>query len=304
MTSRVTDSQTVSAFLNNIGRTHSRMSELQQQLSSGRAFATAADDPFTAGRVVGIDAQLQEIKQFQENVTDSLGVLGVEDSALDSIGGSLQRVRDLVQQAVNGTVSDTDRTAIATEIQQLKETIRSSANVRYGNTYLFGGTNTTTAPFPAPGNMYVGTSTLMTRRVAPDQQVTVNLDGSSIFGTTTGLLPSEMSTFDMLDQIVSDLTVGGTAGIDELRTDGLNALSAHIDNVLEQRSNLGATAAKLEQTQQQLADMEDRMTSTRTKLADADMAKAYMEYQSQSTMYQSALAAGARMMKTSLLDFL
>ncbi len=304
MTGRVTDSQVVSAFLNNIGRTHSRMSELQQQLSSGRAFASAADDPFTAGRVVGIDAQLQEIKQYQENVSDSISVLGIEDDALDSIGSSLQRVRDLVMQAVNGTLSDDDRAVISSEVQQLKETIRSSANVRYGNSYLFGGTSTATAPFPAPGNMYVGTSALMTRRVAPGEQVTVNLDGTSIFGTTTGLLPSEMNTLDMLDQIVSDLTVGGAAGLEELRTDGLSALTAHVDNVLEQRANLGATASKLEQTQQQLADMEDRLTSSRTKLADADMAQAYMEYQSQSTMYQSALAAGARIMKTSLLDFL
>ena len=34
------------------------------------------------------------------------------------------------------------------------------------------------------------------------------------------------------------------------------------------------------------------------------MAKTYVEFQTQNTMYQSALAAGTRIMQTSILDFL
>jgi flagellar hook-associated protein 3 FlgL len=116
--------------------------------------------------------------------------------------------------------------------------------------------------------------------------------------------PAATSTFDLLDDIVNDLTSGIPADRAKLGTLDLTALDSHFDNILQQRANLGATAARLEVTRDRLSVLELRVTDARSKLADTDMAKAYMEYQSQDTMYQSALAAGARIMQTSLLDFL
>lgn len=304
MTMRVTTSQMMSTFLQNLGRTQSRMSELQDQLSSGKAFQTAGDDPYGAARLLDIDAQIDEAQRYQQTISDSMGALSVQDGALDSIASSLQRAQELVMQATNGTLNSDDRAGIAAEITQIKESIRASANVRFGSVYLFGGTSTVTAPYPGPTNDYVGTSSLLSRRVAPGVQLTINLDGPSIFGTTSGTIPSQMSTLDMLDQIIADLNGGGSAELAELRGDALTAIDTQLRNVIEQRTNLGATTARLEQISSQMSDLEDRLSSTRTDIADADMADAYMQYQSHSTMYQSALAAGARIMNTSLLDFL
>jgi flagellar hook-associated protein 3 FlgL len=113
-----------------------------------------------------------------------------------------------------------------------------------------------------------------------------------------------MSMLDMVDRLVFDLTTGTPATLNELRTDGLDALDLHIDNVLQERSNTGARVNRLEVTEAQLGDLEARLTEARSNIADVDMARAYVEFESHSTMYQSALAAGSRIMQTSILDFL
>jgi flagellar hook-associated protein 3 FlgL len=304
MAGRVTDSHMTSTFLSNIGHTKARMAELQAQMSSGKAFMTADQNPTGAGQMLGFDAQLQEISRFKANVADSLSLLGVQDTALGDVTGSLRRVRDLVLQAANGTTDQQGRNAIASEIRQLKESIRGTLNSQYGSMYVFSGTSTSTQPYPAASNTYAGTTATMERRVAPGLQVAVNLDGPSVAGTTSGSDLTDQNIFDMLDLIAGNLISGTPSEVSEVAGDGLRAIDAHIDNVIEQRTNLGAIAGRLESTQNQLMDMEERLSASRSEIADVDMAATYMQYQAHSSMYESALAAGARIMRTSLLDFL
>lgn len=294
MAIRITQNQIASRFDSDVQSIYSRMSTTQQQLSDGRRIAKPSDDPFGTGQVLGYDTQLADVRQFQENTRDSIGFLNAADSALDTVTGALQAIREKAIQAANGTNSMSDRNAISLEIQQLKEVVRSGLNAQHGETYVFGGTGTAAEPFPAPANTYVGTTNTMSRRVAQGQSVQINVAGDTVVG------PNGANTLDMIDQLIVDIGLGNTAGMQA----GITAITTQTDAALDVRTLLGASTQRLEVMQSRLELTEERLIAARTEVADVDATEAYMQFTQQQTMYQAALAAGTRMMQTSILDFL
>jgi flagellar hook-associated protein 3 FlgL len=207
-------------------------------------------------------------------------------------------------QASNTVNNQGARNDIAAEIRQLSGAIRSHANAKIGSDYIFSGTSTATAPYPIGQNTYQGNANQISRRVAPGQQMQVNMASDSIFGTTTGATPGTMNTFDLLDRIVSDLQSGQPADIQELSTAVLDALDTNIDSVLRARATLGSQSSQLETLSSQMTDLQGRLADIRSNIVNADMSKTYVEFQQQTNAYQAALAAGSKMMNVSLLDFL
>lgn len=301
---RITNGAMMSQFLSDLQRTQAKLSDTQRQISTNRRVNNPSDDPWAAARELTFNGQLGDIKAYKRNVSDAINYLNTADSALSGVGSTLQRIRELVVKAANSTNDQSALNSIAKEVSQLKEALRDQANTRYGTSYLFSGTATDVQPYPPPANAYAGNNGVIQRRVSPGLQMAINLPGPAVFGTTTGAAPGQMGMFDLIDRAVADLTSGVPADREELRTLVLDAIDAQHDNVLQQRAKIGSDAARLQVTDDRLADLELRLTEARSQLIDADTAKVYLDFQSQNTMYQSALAAGARMMQTSLLDFI
>lgn len=304
MSPRITNLQMTRQFLTDINSVQNRMAESQRRMSTGQRINVASDDPFGTAQAMSFDGQLRDIEQFQRNVGDAMGFMNTAESSLSSVTGALQRIRELMVQASNSTNSQSALNSIAAEITQLKSVVRDAANHKYGDDYLFSGTASSTEPYPAPTNAFAGNTQAINRRISPGLQMQINLSGPQVFGTTTGATPAQMGLFDLIDQVVADLQSGSPAQMQQLRTDDLQALDVHLNNVLQQRATLGSNTRRLETTQERLADLNLRITESRSNVVDADMAKTYMEFQTHNTMYQAALSAGSRMMQTSLLDFL
>ncbi|MBC7643545.1 MAG: flagellar hook-associated protein FlgL [Thermoleophilia bacterium] len=292
MTQRVTDYHFRQPFLTNLNATNSKMSELSRQISSGQRIGSPDDDPFGTSQVLGFDSKIAETQQYQKNISDASGMLSTEEGAIDNVQSAMKRIRNLVVQAGNSP-NQSGYSDIATEILQLKESIRQSANTRFGDTYVFSGT-ANVSPYPAPANVYAGTTNVMARSVAPGVTVNLTVGGPTIFG------PSPTNVLDLCDQIVADLGANNTAAMGG----NLASLDANLANISNQRGTIGITNARLESISQQLSQTEESLSAARSKIGDTDAAKAYTDLQTQNTMYQAALAAGSKIMKTSLLDFL
>lgn len=294
MAIRITQNSIAQAFNNDVQSIYGRMARTQQQLSDGRRITRPSDDPIGTGQVMGFDTQLADVRRFQANVKDSVGVLNTADAALDSVTSALHRIRELATQAANGTNGLSDLNSIAGEIAQLKEVVRDGMNAQYGDQYIFGGTATSTEPFPSPGNAYAGTGNTMSKRIGQGQSVQVNVPGDAVAG------PNGANVLDAIDQLVTDIQGANSAGIQT----GLGSIITFTDQALDVRTLLGASAQRLETTLSRLDLTEERLIAARTEVADVDAAEAYMEFSQQQTMYQAALAAGTRMMQTSILDFI
>jgi flagellar hook-associated protein 3 FlgL len=295
MAIRITQNQIAGAFTSDLQSIYTRMAKSQQQLSDGRRITKPSDDPFGTGQVMGFDAQLSDVHRYQANAADSMRFMDAADSALDSITSALQHIREKAVQAANGTNAAADRQSIATELTQIKEVIRDAINLQHGDEqYIFGGTATSTTPYALPGNLYAGTATVMSRRIGLGQSVQLNVPGDAVLG------PNGANALDDIDQLITDIQGGNTAGIQA----GITSITTDLDRVLDVRTQLGASRSRLEVVQTRLDLTEERLMSARTDVADVDMADAMVKFNQQQTMYQAALASGTRIMQTSILDFI
>lgn len=294
MAIRITQNSVATSFNADIQSIYARMAKTQQQIADGRRITKPSDDPFGAGQVMGFDTQLSDVRRYQSNVAESIAFMDSADAALDGATSALQKIREKAIQAASGTNGPADMQSIAAEVLQLKEVVRDAMNSQYGETFVFGGTATAGAPYPAPANTYVGTANTMSRRVGQGQSVQINVPGDAVMG------PNGANTLDIIDQLVLDIQTSNTAGIQT----GLGAVISQTNIALDVRSQLGAQASRLEVLRDRLDLTEERLIAARTEVADVDTAEAYTQFTQQQTMYQAALAAGTRIMQTSILDFI
>ena len=181
---RVTQSLNATQFLSALDTLESKLSQTQNQISTGLAFTTAAQNPVAAGSVDSYDQALATSQQYTTNANGAQSSLNVEDNAMTQVQSQLQTLRDLALQANSGTVSNQNLSAIATQASQIQSTLLSLANTQDGNGgYIFAGYATQTQPFAATatGASYGGDQGQRQVQIAAGQTVAVGDNGDAVF---------------------------------------------------------------------------------------------------------------------------
>src|SRR5580693_4500603 len=126
-------------FLNGIANLQSRELQTQQQLSSGYAVSSAADNPAATHALVDLGSSLAAAQAYQSN----LGIVQTEASAADSAIGSainlVQNVQSIATQGASSTATATERQSLAVQVQSIQQQIVSLANTNVTGRYIFGG---------------------------------------------------------------------------------------------------------------------------------------------------------------------
>jgi flagellar hook-associated protein 3 FlgL len=303
MTMRITTMMTSRTTLRDLNDDLGRLSKLQEQLSSGKRITRPSDDPYGTSRALGLRSEVTGLQQFQRNVADGTGWLNTGDTALSQMSDALQRVRELVIQGSNDAVGAQARMSIADEIDQLTESVKQEASVRYGGRYVFSGTATDTAPYVLGGSdAYAGDAGTITREIGPGVQIPINTDISGLLGS--GQAASDDKLLNTLRDVADHLRGGTTADVDALRTTDLQRLDASMDVLNGVRADIGARTNRLATADSRLTALEENSTKLLSETEDADAAKTIVEYSTQQAAYNAALRAGANIVQSSLLDFL
>lgn len=145
---RVSTLQSFNLGLNSILDNQSQVNNTQQQVSTGRRVLTPADDPIAATKILQLqqDAALRE--QYDENMIGAEGRLNLEETQLSGITDNMVRLKELTVQAGDGSLTQSDRQAIAAEVNQLLASTVDMMNSKdAGGEYLFGGFKGATEPF-------------------------------------------------------------------------------------------------------------------------------------------------------------
>ena len=111
-----------------------------ERLSTGKRINSAKDD--TAGLSISnrMDAQIRGLTMAVKNANDGISLMQRAEGALDEVTNSLQRMRELAVQAVNGTNTTQDRAALDAEVQQLKSEIdRTAKTTQFNSINLLDG---------------------------------------------------------------------------------------------------------------------------------------------------------------------
>jgi flagellar hook-associated protein 3 FlgL len=293
MAIRVTHRSIQTSSLANLQANLTKMAKLQEQFSSGRLINRPSDDPAGTVTALQVRADIRTNDQYLRNIDSGIGWLATTDSALTQSLSVLRRARELtLQGSSTGSQGQQAREAIAAEVEGIRETLLGLANTTYNGRPVFGGATDGAVAFGADGT-WQGSSDQIARRVADGTDVVINVDGDILFGDGAG------SVFAVLDDIAAHLKDSP----EDLAGD-LAQLDAISERLLSTLADVGTRYGRLETLRLSATDRLIELKSQLSNVESIDLPETVVKLQMQEVAYQAALAATARAIQPTLLDFL
>jgi flagellar hook-associated protein 3 FlgL len=200
-------------------------------------------------------------------------------------------------EGANGTLSDSNRAAVATELQGIQDQITSLANTSYQGRYIFAGTLTDAPPFVADntvasGVRYDGNAAVNTVTVGNGYEMAVNQPGSQLF-TAPG-----HDIFLALTNMIQALQ--SNTGYDTAVT----AVRDAYDHLSAQRVFYGNSMNQAQSQTTYLNAAKLQLSQEENSLGGADLAAAATRLASSETSIQATLAAISKYSQMNLFDYL
>jgi flagellar hook-associated protein 3 FlgL len=123
------------------------ITRLQEQASTGNRVNRGSDSPPDAYRILGLNSQDRMLATYKENVTELTGNLEISSTVIADMSSQLTDTRTLLTQIVGGIYDEAGQRRIADKLNNTLEQLVSLANTKQANQYLFGGDNTSSAPY-------------------------------------------------------------------------------------------------------------------------------------------------------------
>jgi flagellar hook-associated protein 3 FlgL len=269
-----------------------------QEVSTGKSVNVPSDNPSAAADMVQNTIETGDVDQYTQNVNSILSTIQTSSSVLSSVVTSLTQAVSLGTEGANGTNSTANLQAIATQVQGILSKVVSDANTTTAGSYLFGGTSTTT-PYVADstsssGYTYTGNNDSNSVAVGDNLSVTVNVPGSQIFSN-----PSN-NVLGSLSSLVTALNTGTSADI----ATATSAVDSALSFVGQQQAVYGNAETQLNSQQTFLQQDTVTLSTQENNLIGVNMATAATQLSQAETDNSAALAAAAKVLPTSLLNYL
>ena len=158
--------------------------DTQTQISSGKRINTPADDPVGAADAAGMRTALSQFDQFKNNQGRASYLLNLAESTLGTFVDTAQTIKEKLIAAGNGTYSNAERLALATDLKGILGQMVGLANSTDGaGGYLFAGSREATAPFSQSGLAvsFNGDDTLLRLEVSSNRLQQVKQGGDDLF---------------------------------------------------------------------------------------------------------------------------
>lgn len=284
-----------SQFTNQIDQTQTQVYQLGQEVSTGKAINQMSDNPFAASQVLNLNQLQSTLSQYNSNIQTATGVVNLTSNALGSAQTLVQQAYTLALQGANATQDSNSLNGIVTQINQIQQRLLSLGNTQGTNgQYIFGGQVTNTPPFTANANgtiSYAGDNGSISVDAGPALSVKINTSGSGLFDTA----------YNQLNQLKSDLMTGNPSTISNVDVASLQKVMGQISQAQGQAGSVGQTLSGAQTANTQRST---DLTTSVSKLQDADMAQVISQYTAAQSAYQAALLVTSNSSKFSLLTYL
>lgn len=213
-------------LLQNMSTAQNDLNTDEVQISSGEISQTFDGISGSVEQLTSLNAQVGRLENYQSNNTTYLSQLNTTNTVLGQIQTLGTNIKSLIAQQMSNTSGTS--TAFTEQLQADLTTLTGQLNTTYAGSYLFGGTNTDTAPvaspLPAPAtigtpdnNYYQGSTQTSSVRVADDQEI------------SNSVTASDPSFQNMIAGIQQAISSGGTdtaalQNAETLITSGINGV--------------------------------------------------------------------------------
>lgn len=267
------------------------------EIASGSSISRPSDDPAGASILVRNAGQTAEADQFLRSANGLASEMQNADSALSSVITTLQRAISLGIEGANGTMSPSDRAAIALEVQGIQSQLVNLANLSYQGNFVFAGTANQTAPYvldsaSSSGVTYVGNSGQNSVTVGDHLSVTTNLPGTQLFSG------GGADMFQAIQDLITNLQSG--TNIDT----AVSEVSSAYDHINAQRAFYGNTINQLNSQQTYLNSETTQLAAQQNAIGGADLSKVISDLESAETSRQATLEAVAQTQQTNLFSYI
>jgi flagellar hook-associated protein 3 FlgL len=228
--------------------------DIYTRLAAGKMLLNPSDDPSAASQVITLKNSLSRADQFATARTYAQDKLGQENNALTAISNLMtNNLAEKIVAGGNGSYSDADREALATELQGIRDNMMDIGNSKDSNgRYIFSGYKTNTQPFDKETGAYSGGDKPMSQVVADSTEMQVGHTGSDVFmsGTDDNIIAQLDRAIEALKQPVEsdedrealqktldEVNVSIKKGVDNL-----GRIQAEVGTSLQQLETLGFSA--------------------------------------------------------------
>jgi len=184
MTLRISTNAIFQAGTTQLNTLQSQMAKTQMQLSTNKRMLTAADDPIGSAKALELTQSQSMNTQFGTNRTNASSSLSMVDKTLQDVSSQITEIQTMIVTAGNAGYSDSNRMALATELEGRLTDLIGMANTTDGTgTFLFSGYKTTTQPFTQTptGATYQGDQGQRTLQVGSARKMPISESGSAVF---------------------------------------------------------------------------------------------------------------------------
>lgn len=240
---RISTNQIQLSMLDNLQNGFGEYARLDRQISTNKRILQPSDDPVGSVQLLGLHKEQSAMAQYQKNIANAKSQLSQGELQLDTMTNMLMRLRELTQTAANGSLSEDDRKAVASEVAIIKEGLLDLANARNeSGSSLFSGSKVdqTALVKTATGDYaYQGDNLVREVSIAKGVIVGLNQTADQLF-----LTPDDF--FKRLDSMVTAIDAAAPDAADQARA-MLDRSATLQDNISQMVSSIGARINLLDQ---------------------------------------------------------
>ena len=237
-----------------------KMNTAMERMSTGLKINSSKDDAAGLAVSTNLDYKVSSLKVAQSNAQMGASMLDTAEGVMTTISDNLVRVRDLTEQAANGTYGEDALAAINTEIAARLGEIN-----RVANSTDFNGKKLLNGSINENIVLQVGITKEEGEQITVDKGLFAKATASALMGGTFTNFTDAASARGFLEKV-----------------------DAGIDAITERKTQIGGIQAAITSAMDSARVMQTNLTSASSLIKDADIAEESSNYIKQQILQQTS----------------
>ena len=252
-----------------------KMNSAMERMSTGLRINTSSDDAAGMAVATKLNYQVSSLNVAQDNGQMGASMLDTTEGVLDVMQTNFQRIRDLTEQAANGTYGSDAMKAIKTEVAaRLEEVTRLAKASEFNGKVLLNG-DENNGGIEHDIKLQVGIDSSENSTIAMDKSLFAKATATALLGQFAG------------KSTIEDITKEAYTN-DENAREFLDNIDSALANITDRKTAIGGNQQRILSAIEAANVMETNLTSSASLIQDADLADESSNYIKQQILQQTS----------------
>jgi len=208
---RIPSALLASRLKQNIDSQQRGLTELMDQVSTGKSFQQPNENPVAAVQTIVLQRLLERQEHFKTTAATDRSLLSATESAMSSVGEAMNRAVAISLQGTGDQSTTAEKQALAVEVGSIVTQVMQAANTSFRGRHLFAGSQSQISPFEATDSGFVrykGDEFQVQSNLLADFQIGNSIDGNTAFSALTEPVGSDVDPALTMQSRLEDLNAG------------------------------------------------------------------------------------------------